>query len=223
MRVLIFCAGEAKRWKNDRPKQLVDVDGCPLLERTVSQVRARGYQPIVVAHEDVFGVLDAEVFRPKESTYNTDSVLATRCLWGDETLCLLGDVWFSEEALDTITTAAFGVKVFGRERPSTLTGGCGEIFAFRWDRANDDKVAEAMALATEHARTHPRKNTGRDNFGSPLGSLWQPYRALAGIDMDAHRTDATIWKEIDDWTDDFDSVEAYERWMQRRKARFIRL
>ena len=63
----------------------------------------------------------------------------------------------------------------------------------------------------------------RDKSGTPIGSVWQPYRWLIGAPLDEYAFDwgpNSMWREINDFTDDLDSVEHAERfrrlWAMRR-------
>ncbi|MEE9366919.1 MAG: hypothetical protein V3W44_09555 [Dehalococcoidales bacterium] len=213
-RAIITCAGEAKRWAGETPKQLVDVEGEILLERTVRQCLQHGLSPIVVAEDDRFDVEGAELFMPVASRWWCETALSTQVLWTPgEHVLLLGDVWYSDAGFKVVAETK-GLHWFGRARPSIITGGSGEVFAVSWDSSSAHRLHSALHAGLEHAKTDP------DHFLA--GSPWQPYRWLCGNPMERHMVlEREIWTEIADWTDDFDSVERYECWLSRRKRRFI--
>lgn len=218
MKVLITCAGEARRWEEENTfKQLVDVEGEVLLDRTVRQCFERGQWPTIVARDRLFHRVNTDFFVPESSRWWVSTALSTEPLWSDRTVLLLGDVFFSEECMDRIFSDD-GLKVYGRINSSEITGGWAEVFAMSWDAGQDGVVRDALIASIEHAENV--KRDGRNPMGSSKPGLpWQPYRLLDGLDIDKDAVGTRgVWAEIDDWTDDFDTLERYCEWKYRRSV-----
>ncbi|MCH2183062.1 MAG: NTP transferase domain-containing protein [Mariniblastus sp.] len=202
-RVLILCAGNAARWGDylGVPKQLIPFNGESLLERTERLLRGRGYQDIsVISHDERLQVGSCSLFRPERFQYTSETFLSTRSLWGGMTLVLLGDVFYTRNAIDKIVSFKEGVHVFGRRGASLFTRSpYGEIFAFSFDRASAGEMLEKAERVCADAKAGGR------------GKIWELYRALAGFSLDEQQFEREIFVSIHDFTDDIDSPEEYER------------
>lgn len=220
MKALIFCCGSAGRWTGPVPKQLVEVDGEPLLYRTVRQLGARGVECTIVATDPQFTVPKAKMFSPQDTRWLVESILSTRDLWAGDMLVVLGDVVFTEAAMDTITSAR-GMHWYGRADRSPITGGCGEVFAMSFDPDTASRFAEGMQVGLNMALD---SGEGRDRAGSPMGSVWQPYRHLESLPLGVHSINRSgdVWVEVSDFTDDYDSYDHYLNWTKRWARRWIK-
>jgi hypothetical protein len=223
-RALILCAGDATRWNGylGVRKQLVTVDGEPLLHRTVRLLRERGIGDIRIivkpGDEQQFAVDGAivEVAKLNPRKFEADRFYSSRRLWNTDgrTLILYGDVWYSDAAMNTIAADDRpGWQVYGRPRGSKLTG-CrhGELFALSWWPAQH---AEVDAKLDQIVRLQAARIINRS-----LG--WELFRALCGRSgSDVRRSRGTPFERmvvVDDWTDDFDKPADYEEWTRRRNA-----
>lgn len=222
---LIYCAGVGQRWArgwpDDCPKQLVEVDGERLLDRTVAQLRRHDIAPIVVGFDPRLSVEHADYWTPPHPTrWLAETIEHSATLWQNDTrtIGLFGDVWFSDWAIDQIAGSK-RICFFGRYRPSVLTGGPGEVFGFAWDREDSSVLLEHIRAGVADAE---EKDTGAHGAPTEPGSIWQPYRRLCGFDMYDHRTDDRYWCEINDWTDDFDTPGRYAHWMAAYRRRWIK-
>jgi hypothetical protein len=116
---------------------------------------------------------------------------------------LLGDVYFTDEAILTIGTASpTAYRCFGRYRPSRITGTpYGEIFAASWGPQRhalmDRYVDEVERLREDGECLRPP--------GWVLLRLWQ------GTPVNRHLVRPPIWTEIDDLTDDIDFPADHQR------------
>lgn len=210
-RFILMCAGEGTRWTGETPKHLVDVEGEVLLHRTVRQLIERGQADVWIAHPDpAYDVEGATRFAPDpDRRYDVDKFWSARAKWVPDTRHLYGDVYYTDDAMDRIALdppkAAFGI--YGRRFRSEITG-CphGEVFAFCFtDLAYCGSVCQE--LRTLSARGSLRR-----------GGSWELYQMMQGRKPNPYGRQMfdENWTQIDDWTDDFDSVEEYEEWKRRR-------
>lgn len=225
MRVLILCAGDQTRWRDENdelaygvPKQMAEVDGEPILRRTVRLLRERGVTDITVVHKPREGGLyrvpgvKTAVAKLDPTRFQADRFFSSRHLWSDtgRTVILYGDVYFSEEAIDTIVADRAGWWAYGRPGPSRLSG-CryGEIFAFSW-------TPETYGYVDEHMR----RLVDLQAAGVINRSLgWELYRSLMGAEgtqVRRAKLDTARFVVIDDWTEDFDKPADLESWLARR-------
>jgi choline kinase len=208
VRVLILCGGPSSPFDGpgSSPKHLIQVEGEQILRRTVRLVRQ--YTP------------DVHVIRPKgDARYEMAGAQAhdeflkhpmetvkhmfwpSRHVWApnERTILLLGDVWFSEDAIRTIMQERREWCVFGRAGASTVTG-CeyGEIWAFAFDCTFQDRLDLGIVSI---AKT-------RSWYGGGVLTGWEVHDALG----------ARPFVEIDDYTEDFDSPEDFRKWKESRDA-----
>jgi len=209
MRFIVIAAGPGERWGEHTgvPKHLVEIEGERLLDRTCRQFRPHG-DVFVAGHDERYQTPWSILF--KAGKYLTpewggaDKFLSSASLWNQNgrTVVLYGDVWFSKEAVDTIVD--FREKewqLFGRFGPSEVTGTpWGECFA--------------QSFHTEHIEEHYAKLREMAKMEGKTGG-WVHYRMMQGMEPLAHRR-GPRFTEIDDWTDDFDFPEDYDRWGERR-------
>ena len=211
LRVIIACAGEAKRWAEHLgvPKHLAaTADGEVLLERTISQALALSSDVHVTTPDDD---RYADHIDPRATRHVCEPAAAggeyssTRHLWSDtgRTVLLLGDVYFTDRCIATIGAGSpTAYRVFGRYRASKLTGTpYGEIFAASWG-AERLPVMDLHLTAVEQLR-----RTGVSN--RPPG--WLLLRLWQGTPVGKHVVQRPIWVEVDDWTDDLDVPADYQR------------
>ena len=153
-RIIITCAGKAHRWENKNTlKQLMPIYGEPLLHRTVRLLRKRGYDDIHIAHRNTqLKVEGCQHFSPPSSPWISSTISASAHLWTDHTIILLGDVYFSEEALDRILHDESTLKFCGRIGASSWTG-CkyGELFALVFRSSAHTELNGAVEEALSEA------------------------------------------------------------------------
>jgi hypothetical protein len=170
--------------------------------------------------------------------------MSCRHLWSDRTIVLFGDVWFSDEAANTILNdTTVSLRFYGRLHNSELTEGGSEVFGLNFTKYGWEKIAvhsEFLRYA-EHSkfRTDDVFFQGGDSFfgvgaTAVLRSImyedlpqddWR-FEALKKLEQVSTNFKYADWATgvertyiatIDDWTDDFDTPEKYERWLQLRK------
>lgn len=216
-RAIIIAAGDGTRWGDHLggPKHLAPLCGERLLHRTVRLAsRYTGDIRIVVADPDDerYHVPGATVEPAKLNPANRDAdkFLSSRHLWaGDRrTVILYGDVWFSDDAMQSIFSLrpyADGWHAYLRFTESAITGTpWGENFAHVIDPVAHDRYEANLHRLVELQRSGKLPRSGG----------WEQYRAMCGVGDDkltAHRDygNATV---IDDWTDDFDFPSDWDTW-----------
>ena len=218
-RVLIAAAGPQHKWGNylGVPSHLAPVDGEPLLSRTIRQALAISDDVHVTypPGDDRYLAASREVQRvtwhARGESYPSE-YHATHELWNPNgrTILLLGDTYFTDEAIHRIATfAPRTYQGFGRHGRSRFTG-CryGELWAASWwtphHQQMDKHLAKIKALRESGKITRP---TG-----------WMLLRAWQGTDLAKHRCSPQWMTTIDDLTEDFDFPVDYDNHPATRKA-----
>ncbi len=218
---ILLCGGDNSRWggyRNAPRKHLVDVEEEILLHRTLRMIEARACdRTVVVVNRDDVGLYASALSVPHEfhgivpaSPRHTEAYkfLSSRELWNPagRTIVLMGDVWFSEEAMTTIFESPSGDwTAFGRAGASRFTGRpYGELFAQRFTASQEHEEKLADLDAQYRAGTCRRAASG-----------WAHYHLMIGVDPNVHAV-GPRFVEIDDFTDDFDCPSDYDAWVFRR-------
>jgi len=211
MEVLILAAGDQTRWQIDNviptPKQLVDIAGQPLLERTINMLDREGFSdPILVTHRPDFVALPwvRRTFDPAGRRWTLETLYSTRHLWGQRTVVLLGDVVYSPEALAKILAYREPIAFFGRrELRGRIVGRHYEIFALSFDLGNRGIIVSTLEklIALLDAGILPA-NARR-------GKLRMFYENWIGVPMGSFEHDQYLFYPIEDWTDDIDEMIDY--------------
>jgi hypothetical protein len=201
MKVVIMAAGNGLRWNNflGVPKQMIPINGEPLLHRTIRLLKERKipYKDIVVTvpEKGFYGKLPCKEV-VGDPTWSVDKFLNA---YGD--LYVYGDVYYTEEAMNTIVYT-LEPSFYGRYTGSRITGKkWGEVFGVR----PDDRMREIFKQIKE--------------MDIPKRRGWEVYRLWAGYGINEDKV-GDYWREIDDFTDDIDSPEEYHRW-KTNYANFI--
>lgn len=217
-RIMITCAGSQKKWNGHLgvPSHLVrDRNGETILGRIVRQVQERGYEmnQILVFHPEIQGYYTpgtVSVLTPV-GRYETE-FHTTQDWWlrGDEdrNVMLLGDTWFTEEAMDQILGhEGDGIRFFGREDRSRITGSpYGELFGYSWNGMNNGTLERAME------KLHDMKKQGKVWRFCGWEVLYQLQGQTVKKDRHfEHRVSPWIFTEINDETDDVDFPIDYVR------------
>jgi molybdopterin-guanine dinucleotide biosynthesis protein A len=209
--VVILASGVEQRWTGIQHKQLAAIDGQPLVLRTLGQLAQRwDTRPVVVTHHKLIAkavakVADVLTLEASQRRWTVETALASRTEWGDPTLVLAGDVYWTEEALDI----ACGFNLGGPIRYLITANEVGEDILGLWfRRRHRHRVARALNHAIEHARL---RGGG--------GKLWQSYRSLCGFPLVRHLLENTHAVRIGDESTDFDTLLDYQEFLERRKAR----
>lgn len=217
MRALVLAHGNGDRWHGHLggPKQLVvEVDGEAVLARTVRQLRDRDVAPVLIVAPDERFALGAPVVslaNPFPTGCDQDKFFATAHLWNPHgrTTIFWGDCYYTDQAMDMIVAHNLpGLHYFRRPWPSTLTGHAwDESFAVTFTPDTHPHVLAAAARVTDlWARGLLRATHIRTHYAAALGFADHELDDVARLVDTPHQT------VVDDWTDDFDRPEDYERW-----------
>ena len=205
--ILILCAGEAKRWNNylDVPKQLISINGETLLDRTVRLLNSKElYEINIISNDERLKVSNKNFFRPTKFEWIVETLLSTQSLWNKNTIVLLGDVFFTQDAINTIDNLKKTLHIYGRYGASVHTHTpWGEIFALSFQQSDWKKIISNAEGVILRARLGGR------------GKLWELYRSIAGFPYNEHLIEDEIFISINDFTDDFDFPEDYKTNIKR--------
>lgn len=210
MRVIIPAAGEGTRWNNFRgtQKHLTNIEGQSLINRTIDQF-SKFTDDILVISKYETGI-KAVVKHPLEGNWNDAAKLYSSVhLWSsNRTIIAFGDVWFSDEAVQTIATNKDAIQFFMRPGPSKITGKMyKEIFALSFDGEQKEFVRNTLEQVIIE-----------NNKGPGTYLLYKKIRKLDGLRVKDHFKNNGNYIKIDDWTEDFDHPHDLERWEKRRSA-----
>lgn len=187
-----MAAGKAKRWTGEKPKQLTEFDGEALLYRTIRLLAEAGMKDITVTvSEELLSVLDiprvapATVFQPVNNVQEIDRFLSCREIWGDDTLFLYGDAYYTRGAISQILgNFATPITFYGRRRGNNVKP-YGEMFALRV--LTKDYVFQTCCNFIRDEEISGRKR----------GLGWDVYREYGKVNF----------VELDPHVEDFDKVE----------------
>ena len=185
--------GLGSRWDHSevKYKQLIDVNGTPLICRTLKQLEPHNHNIIVVAPDYFKNILLHTLtittlgYREGEKRPLLDGILRTKDWWTDITYILLGDVIYSNAAIECLFSVDFPSWILGRTKKNKITGkAAGELFALVFDR------------------TIPIQDQLKELLSGPActGKLWDYYFGYLPPII-----------ELNDYTDDIDSPQAYEQ------------
>ncbi|MDC0335345.1 NTP transferase domain-containing protein [Pseudodesulfovibrio sp.] len=203
-KALILCAGHQRRFEGwAAPKQLMDISGEAVLDRTLRQLESNGVTDIsVVAHDERLKRPDVGFFKPERHRWLAESLLSTRNLWQVRTLILLGDVVFTDAAIAALVESTTSPLFMGRPGANQYTM-CpwSELFGAAFNKTD----ADHMGVVAKEGVAHGLE-------GGP-GKLSCIYAAHLGVDPETMQhgdrpSDPDHFLAIDDWTDDMDfSIE----------------
>lgn len=202
-RVLVLAAGDGSRWENYRgvQKHKLVIEGEVLIERTVRQFSQYSDDVVVVGKDKSYEVEGARCYIPPYHPKWKDMAKfwSTRDIWSDKrTVLVFGDVYFTDEAVETIMKDEGEFTFFLRSKGSELTGKpWREIFGIAFNGSSNEMLKERILEIIESCRA---LKTGG----------WHLHTRLE------HEYDDTFSVEIDDWTDDFDFPVDIDRWEERR-------
>ena len=187
--VIILCAGQQGRFESPTLKQLVEFHGQPLLSRTIAQCNLKDAVPyIVTVHNQIKAECENHLcytYEPYDNSKTVTTFHSTKELWQPRTIILLGDVYYSTDAINTIFSNTQKLAVFGNRM---------EIFAVSF--IPHPRISKCLNIAA---------NTKR-------GKIWEFYRAYCNIPTDQHKFDNQgVYIDIRDETNDIDTLAEYAK------------
>lgn len=214
---IVVAAGNGSRWNNymNIPKHMVVIeDKQPIIERTVEQIQRHGADIFVVADEEIVKGVPNEKPENKPEYSEANKLLSSMRLWNQEgrTIIFFGDAYYTESAVNTVMSHEDnGFTVFGRAFGSNFTGKeYGEIYALSFYPEDKDRMMFAMN----------RINQLEKRGVIEKANVWALYRAMLKLPDDLMHMHivGNHFINIDDWTEDFDYPEDYEKFIKRKAA-----
>ena len=115
--ILIYAAGKGTRWNRDIPKQLVEVEGQPLMVGTYKQAyNIFGRPPKIIGNRpEMAGLFPAKhYYHPPDHDCLAEALLVTRNLWIGRVIILLGDTYYEDYTLEMIKEDDQDLMFYGR-------------------------------------------------------------------------------------------------------------
>jgi len=209
-RILVMAQGRGSRWGGKVAgftyKQLVSLGEETIISRTFRQLKERDVpDPILIARISDFEHLGVKTKEVREPTFSIlHGILSLRDEWmnEEEFVFVLGDVIFSNDALDRIFSDIkdVGITFYGRLGANKVVGKeAKEIFALRvlGSRAKVEEFYREILKLREEAN-NPQKL-----------KLWDLYHHLN------LRRVVFNFIDIDDYSDDLDAPEHYHRFFSK--------
>jgi len=200
--------GLGSRWFDGRSnpppyKQLLPINKIPLIERTYNQVKSYDVDNIYLICPGTFAHYLSEGLPMQSLGYKEgkarpilDGILKTQLLWSDRTIVLLGDVCFSNSAINLLLTSGMDYFILGRKGENKISGKrAGELFALSFFEDRQSEVVKQLISVL---------NSGGKK-------LWDLYNAFP----------ITLYETCDS-TDDTDSPEAYLQFWPAIKSSAMR-
>lgn len=209
IKIIIAAGGEGTRWNNFRgtPKHFTVVEGEVLINRTIKQFSQYSDDITVICKNTVNAPVKVEL--PKEDKWNDAAkIWSSNHLWSSEkrNIILFGDVWFSDDAVQTIINDDGDVRFFMRTKESKITNKPHkEIFAFAFDGEKIDYVRNVVESVISENKTG--------------AGAYLIFKKMCGLDNKSfkhHFINNDKYIEINDWTEDFDFPKDLIRWEKRR-------
>lgn len=220
MRYIIMCGGRYDKW--DQPKHLTEINGEPIVARTIRLLKGNGVEDIAISSNDDrfadFGVPLLKHRNPYHLTKDSDA----NTPWLDAfypmatPVCyIFGDVVFSPEAIKTIVeTKTDGIEFFASAKPLP------PIYPKHWAEPFAFKVVDTERFFKAIEQTKKLDEEGQFKRQPVSWELWQ---VIKGTPLNV--VDYTNYTVINDYTCDIDSpedIKLFERIIKHRsKSEFI--
>ena len=210
-RVLILAAGDATRWQNHRgtPKHRLIIEDEVLIERTAKQFLKYTNDVVTVVQKNAHQVEGCSMYVPGQSRNLKDMAkfMSSQTIWSDDrTVLVFGDVYFTDEAVETIMSDTQQWRFYLRKEASEITGKpWREIFGLSFDASFNKDMNTAILRVVSR------------NIAFSSGGWHLLMELLRTEDRDKlFTTDDHI--NIDDWTEDFDFPKDLDTWEEKRMA-----
>lgn len=211
MRVIVAAAGNGERWNNHRniPKHFINIEGQPLLNRIVSQFRRYTEDIVIIGKDDRYIIEGSVLEYPLEGEfYDFGKIYSSSHVWSNhKTIIVFGDVYFTDEAVETIVNDTNNYRFFMRTGPSIITGKKHkEIFALSFDSSMNQIIKQNI------------EDLINKKYMGGAGA-WQLYLYMHNEKITWNMKKMLSsggYTEINDWTDDFDTPQDIQRWERQR-------
>ena len=213
MKYIIMCGGEYKKWQKSR--QLIEVNGEPIVARTIRLLREAGVKDIAISSDKfVFSQFGVPVLTNDNDytarKYNDMDGFWCNCFYPtDEPACyMFGDVIFSPRAIKYIVDyKTDDIMLFGSKPPFSAE------YPKRWIEPFAFKVEDQEHLH-EACREVKRLEAEGMFYRKPIA--WETWAVIHGGDPNGIDTDSYIG--IDDYTCDIDNPEEVEQVLEHLKS-----
>lgn len=206
--------------KCDIPRQLIEINGEKIIERTIRLLKENGINDIIVMAKDSrFDNLGVTKYEPINNTYdyNTEEgyfldMFPTELM--TEPVCFIwGDVYFSEEAIKTIVETETDSTMFfcSFENHS-------ENYIKEWDEPFAYKVVDTE-LFKKHIEIVKKLYDEKATWRNPI--VWELYRSINGLNVNAHHMTEN-YVAINDITCDIDDMGDVEK-LREKASKTIKL
>lgn len=196
MKYIIMCGGQYTHWI--KPKQLLEINGEPIVARTIRLLRESGITDISISsHNPEFEKFGVPVlhhennYKASEKGYNGNWVDAFYPT-SEPTCYIFGDVVFSPEAIQTIVeTKTYDIEFFASAPP----------FSTQYFK----KWAEPFALKvvnTEHLRQAVTFVQDNQDLFKRRPIMWELWQVIRNTPL--NKIDYTNYTVINDYTCDVD-------------------
>lgn len=219
MRYIIMCGGTYVKWQT--PRQMLVIDGEPIIARTIRLLRENGIEDIAISsNSEIFEQFGVPVLH-HENDYTTVEYNNSTGYWcnafypTDEPTCyLFGDVVFSPEAIKKIVeTETDDIAFFGSAPPFSEHYCKPYIEPFCFKVVNTDHLKQAIQDVKEIEKQ------GRFNR---IPIAWELWNVISrGPGPDPNTIDYDSYVHINDYTCDIDNPK--EAGLVERIAREIYL
>lgn len=199
MKYIIMCGGVYHKWR--QPRHLTDIDGEPLVARTIRLLREAGVDDIAISAEDpIFEQFGVPVLKHENSyiAYGENDTTGSWCdafYPMDEPVCyIFGDVVFTPEAIRTIVATETDSIEFFASAPPFANG-----YPKPWAEPFALKVADTDYLKESIKLTKQYDAEGRFKRKPIMWELWQ---VITGCSLNV--IDYNSYTAINDSTCDID-------------------
>lgn len=205
MRYIIMCGGTYPKW--DKPRQLLEVMGKPIVARTIRLLRENGVSDIAISsNNDVFEQFGVPVLRHENhfSSWEYDVYDGYWCnafYPTDEPTCyVFGDVVFSPEGIRTIVeTETDDIMFFGSAPPFSPHYCKPYIEPFCFKVVDTDHLKRAVEDV---------KRLARDGRFDRRPIAWEVWNVISrGPNGDPNYIDYNSYVHINDYTCDIDGPD----------------
>ena len=203
MKYIIMCGGDYPVWET--PRQLLEINGEPLVARTIRLLRENGIEDIAIStNDDRFGRFGVPILKHHNyycaMAYNFSDGLWCNCFYptAEPTCYLFGDVVYSPKAIRTIiNTETDDIAFFGSAPPFALDYLKDYIEPFGFKVTDTEHLKRAVA---DVKRIYAENRFKRE----PIA--WEVWNVISrGYGGDPNWIDYDSYIHINDYTCDIDN------------------